>query len=85
MNVADLIAYLKTKWLGRGWITVSTRLRDAIVGRVWKIYANAFEHSHSPVGIFSCGQHYPRRKLGPSRRATRLGPMAWDGEWGLTC
>jgi hypothetical protein len=57
-----LIDYLKTKWLGRGWVHVSPLLRDAIVGRVWEIYANAFEHSQSSIGIFSCGQHYPRRR-----------------------
>lgn len=56
---AVLVDYLKTKWLGRGWVHVSERLRDEIVGRVWEIYANAFEHGQSPVGIFSCGQHYP--------------------------
>lgn len=61
-NVAELMDYLKSKWLGRGWISVSQKLRDAIVGRVWEIYANAFEHSHSSEGIFSCGQHYPKRK-----------------------
>lgn len=55
-----LAEYLKTKWLGRGWVHVSERLRDAIVGKVWEIYANAFEHGRSPIGIFSCGQHYPR-------------------------
>jgi hypothetical protein len=56
---AVLVDYLKTKWLGRGWVHVSERLIDAIVGRVWEIYANAFEHGQSHVGIFSCGQHYP--------------------------
>lgn len=55
----NLIDYLKTKWLGRGWVHVSDRLRNEIVGRVWEIYANAFEHGESAIGIFSCGQHYP--------------------------
>jgi two-component sensor histidine kinase len=27
-----------------------------------EIYANAFEHGQSPNGIFSCGQHFPRRR-----------------------
>jgi len=62
MDVAGLVDYLKSKWLGRGWINISQKLRDAIVGRVWEIYANAFEHGNSAVGIFSCGQHYPKRK-----------------------
>lgn len=35
---------------------------DEIVGRLWEIYANAFEHAQSPVGIASCGQHFPRRR-----------------------
>jgi hypothetical protein len=30
-----------------------------IAGKVWDVYANAFEHSRSPIGVFSCGQHYP--------------------------
>ena len=40
-------------------MTFSRPLRDLIVGNVWEIYQNAFEHSCSPVGIFSCGQYYP--------------------------
>ena len=61
----DIIDYLKSKWLGRGWVHISKRLCDEIVGKVWEIYANAFEHSFSEnIGIYSCGQHYPRvRKL----------------------
>lgn len=58
-----LLNYLKAHWLGRGWVNVSARVRDAIVGQVWEIYANAFEHAGSHVGLFSCGQHYPRLDL----------------------
>lgn len=54
-----IIEYLKIYWLGRGWVSISNLLRDAIVGTVLEIYINAFEHSESPIGIFSCGQHYP--------------------------
>ena len=53
--------YLASVWLGRGWVQVSPRLRDAIVGRMWEIYINAFEHAGSPVGVFTCGQHFPQR------------------------
>lgn len=59
-NRNGLMDYLKTKWLGRGWVHVSQPLRDAIVGKAWEIYANAFEHGRSPIGVFSCGQHYPK-------------------------
>lgn len=60
-NVLDMngiMDYLTDYWLGRGWVHVSQRLRDAIVGRMWEIYNNAFEHSGSEIGMFSCGQHY---------------------------
>lgn len=55
-----IIDYLESKWLGHGWIHISPQLRDAIVGKMWEIYANAFEHSNSPIGLFSCGQYFPR-------------------------
>ena len=58
----SMMDYLKVKWLGRGWVHVSELLQNAIAGRVWEIYTNAFEHAKSLIGIFSCGQHYPRRK-----------------------
>lgn len=54
-----VVDYLKTKWLGRGLVHISDRLRGVVVGNVWEIYANAFEHGRSEVGVFSCGQHYP--------------------------
>ncbi len=25
-----------------------------------EIYANAFEHGRTDIGVFSCGQHYPK-------------------------
>lgn len=59
---AGVLHYLKHDWLGRGWVGVSPALRDAICGTVWEIYANAFEHSASPVGVLSCGQHFPNRR-----------------------
>lgn len=63
-NSDEIINYLKDKWLGRGWVRVSDRVRDAIVGRVWETYENAFDHAKSDVGVFTCGQHFPKlRKL----------------------
>jgi hypothetical protein len=59
----DAIAkYLLQSWLGRGWMNISDLLTAAIVGRVWEIYANAFEHGHSAVGVITCGHHYPNYK-----------------------
>jgi hypothetical protein len=53
--------YLRDAWLGRGWVNVSPGIRDAISGRAAEIYLNAFDHSRSPIGVFSCGQHYPKQ------------------------
>lgn len=55
--------YLRYKWLGKGWVNVSEGLRDAIAGQVSEIYLNAFEHSQSPIGVFSCGQYYSETGL----------------------
>ena len=56
-----IVDYLEHYWLGRGWVHVSHRLRDAIIGHVWEIYNNAFEHSGSEIGVLSCGQHFYRQ------------------------
>ncbi len=61
--VDEIADYLSEKWLDRRWVQVSQRLRHAIVGRVWEIYDNAFEHAQSKVGVFSCGQHFARLNL----------------------
>jgi len=62
-EVDDLTEYLSSQWLGRGWVNISRPLRDSIVGRMWEIFENAFEHAYSEekenIGIFCCGQHYP--------------------------
>ena len=53
--------YLLEKWLGKGWLNISTPLQNAIAGKVSEIYGNAFEHSDSQIGVFSCGQYYPAK------------------------
>jgi len=58
IDVGGIMDYLTLSWIGRGWVHVSERLRDAIVGTMWEIYNNAFEHSGTQVGVFSCGQHF---------------------------
>ena len=59
---ADYANFLAERWLGRGWIGVTPALRDAIVERVAECYLNAFEHSRSGIGIFTCGQYYPNKQ-----------------------
>jgi hypothetical protein len=58
----DIFQYLEKQWLGRNWININTQLQEAIVSNVLEIYTNAFSHSQSPIGVFSCGQHYPQEK-----------------------
>jgi hypothetical protein len=57
------VAYLEKKWLGRGWVGISDKLGEAIVSRVCEAYSNVFQHSKSPVGVCSCGQHFPKIHL----------------------
>jgi hypothetical protein len=61
-NTKGLIDYLRAEWIGRGWVNVTQRVQDAIVMAVWEIYVNAFEHGASPIGVFTCGQHFPERE-----------------------
>lgn len=61
LDMNGIMDYLTYNWIGKGWVQVSDRLRDAIVGRMWEIYSNAFEHSGTEIGVFSCGQHFWRQ------------------------
>ena len=62
LDMNNIMDYLTLNWIGNGWVHVSPRLRDAIAGRMWENYSNAFEHSGTPVGVFSCGQLFRRHK-----------------------
>jgi anti-anti-sigma regulatory factor len=61
-NKCAIVEYLVNQWLGKNWVDISSGLKGAIVGTVWEIYTNAFEHSNSSIGVFSCGQYYPNKK-----------------------
>lgn len=62
-DLTSITNYLKYNWLGKGWVNISPRLQNVITGQVLEIYLNAFEHSQSDVGVFTCGQHYPNRGI----------------------
>lgn len=62
MNDDVIVQDLRENWLGRGWLSVSPALADKVIGQVWEIFANAFEHSDTPVGVFSCGQYFKKRR-----------------------
>jgi len=56
--------YLNDSWLGRGgWVRTTEKLRNVIVGKMWEIYHNAFAHSGTGIGVFSCGQFFPKGLL----------------------
>ncbi|MBU1398218.1 MAG: ATP-binding protein [Proteobacteria bacterium] len=59
LDMNGIMDYLTYNWIGKGWVHVSNRLRDVIAGKMWEIYNNAFEHSGTAIGVFSCGQHFP--------------------------
>jgi hypothetical protein len=61
LDMNGIMDYLTYNWIGKGWVHVSERLRDAIAGRMWEIYNNAFEHSGTDIGVFSCGQHFKKK------------------------
>lgn len=58
-----IVQDLRQNWLGRGWINVSDALANEVVGQMWEIFANAFEHSDTPVGVYSCGQYFKNRHI----------------------
>jgi hypothetical protein len=62
LDMTGIMDYLTLSWIGKGWVHVSERLRDAIAGKMWEIYNNAFEHSDTRIGVFSCGQHFETKK-----------------------
>ena len=51
------------QWLGRkGMPEMSRRARRAFKRKVFEIYQNAVIHSESDIGVFVCGQSFPRKK-----------------------
>jgi hypothetical protein len=58
-NRVGLIDYLENEWLGRGWVSLDTRLKEEIICKVLEMYENAWEHANSVIGVYTCGQHFP--------------------------
>ena len=55
--------YLADRWLGKGWLNIEPNLKSLITQTVIEAYLNVFDHAHSPIGVITCGQHYPNRRL----------------------
>lgn len=54
-----IVRYLRDDWMGVGWTRMSDNLKAAIISRAYEIYSNAFTHSGSRVGVYSCGRRVP--------------------------
>lgn len=61
-----VVAFLREHWLEPGWLILSDNLKDALAGRTYEMFLNAFEHSQSPT-VFCSGEHLggkqPKLKL----------------------
>jgi len=54
IDKSAIMQFLQEKWLGVGAVRLSEDVQTSIMGAVWEVYANAFEHANSPVGIVNC-------------------------------
>lgn len=61
-NTNDFTVYLRDEWLGSYRIDLDDLLKDIIVSTVLEAYVNVFDHANSPVGVASCGQHFPNNQ-----------------------
>lgn len=52
--------HLYAHLLDKDWIYMSARVKREVANTINEIYTNAFEHSRSEAGVFSCGQYYPK-------------------------
>jgi hypothetical protein len=57
LDKSRVMNYLENEWLGAGAVKLSADLRAAIMGNTWEVYANAFDHAESPIGIVNCGTY----------------------------
>lgn len=52
-----IINYIENKWLSQNHIFMMPRLKDDLKSKMFELFANALEHSESPLGCFSCGSN----------------------------
>lgn len=60
LRQGKVIDYLTNDWLGRVHPEVGEQAKTRIIDTMLEIYNNAFEHSESSAGVFSCGQYFPK-------------------------
>lgn len=42
-------------------VKISEPVRELLISKLYEIFANALEHSHTKFGVFCCGQYFPER------------------------
>lgn len=55
-------AYVKRNMVGKGIPKMSEGLRKKFIESIFEIFSNAVIHSRTKMGIFSCGQFFPKKK-----------------------
>ena len=54
--------YIRRQFIGRGIPSMSKAARRVFKKKVFEVYQNAVTHSESQIGVFACGQFFPRKK-----------------------
>ncbi len=55
-------AYVEENLVGKGIPEMSEGLRKKFIESIFEIFSNAVIHSRTEMGIFSCGQFFPKKK-----------------------
>lgn len=53
-----IVEYIQEEWLKDSLIEIRPNLKRDLTAKMYELFANALEHSHSSVGCFACGQSY---------------------------
>ncbi len=56
------VAYVEENIVGKGIPEMSQGLREKYVESIFDIFSNVITHSRTQMGIFSCGQFFPKKK-----------------------
>ncbi|MBN1593808.1 MAG: ATP-binding protein [Candidatus Coatesbacteria bacterium] len=55
-------SYIETHLRGKGMPEMTKGLRKKLLESILEIFSNAVNHSRTELGIFSCGQYFPKRE-----------------------
>jgi len=58
-RVKLLMQHLSTHLFSKNWVRMSPAVERDVASAITELYLNAFEHSRSEAGVFTCGQYYP--------------------------